>query len=66
MPTNLTETESRDWQCHAKLIAAAWQKGVESIIETGRRLGGFTASAEMILQFLERDLLAPVTTKLDS
>jgi hypothetical protein len=36
MPTNLTETESRDWQCHAKRIAAAWQKGVESIIENSR------------------------------
>jgi|AmaraimetFIIA100_FD_contig_81_1306434_length_1562_multi_4_in_0_out_0_3 hypothetical protein len=39
MPTNLTETESRDWQCHAKLIAAAWQKGVESIIEKLTRGG---------------------------
>jgi hypothetical protein len=36
MPTNLTETESRDWQCHAKLIAAAWQKGA---LATGRSAG---------------------------
>jgi hypothetical protein len=35
------------WQEHVRLISAAWQKGVESIIETGERLHQAKADPDM-------------------
>jgi hypothetical protein len=51
---------SVSWQEHAKMITAAWQKGVESIVETGDRLieakgelehGSFEAMVQTKLPF---------------
>ena len=35
------------WQEHVKLICAAWQRGVESIVETGERLHQAKADPDM-------------------
>jgi hypothetical protein len=48
------------WQEHVKLICAAWQKGVESIIETGERLNRAKADPDLP----KRSFEAMVQTKL--